>query len=504
VILMGILLALDAGTSSCRTVAFDLSGCPQVQSQLELTQHYPRAGWVEHDPCEIRDRQLQTLSVVLKELGERASDVVGVGIANQRETVIVWDRRTGEPVHNAIVWQDRRTSEAMAALQAEAGVAEMVQRRTGLVLDPYFSASKLKWLLDNVDGARSAAAAGHLAFGTVECWLLWSLTGGGTHATDVSNAARTMLYDIDRMAWDDELLALFDIPEAMLPEVVPCSGAFGEIEDMNGIAVHGMIGDQQSALFGQGCLASGDAKTTYGTGCFLLMNTGEHRAESTHGLLSTIAWQLDGGETNYALEGSVFMGGASIQWLRDGLKIIDSAADVNTLAASVPDVGGVVLVPAFAGLGAPEWDAWGRAAIFGMTRGTTGAHIARATLEGIAFSVRDVLAAMEQDSGVSLHELRVDGGAAASDLLMQMQADVLNTSVLRPKMLETTAWGAAAMAGLGSGVYASVEEIVGHWELDRRFEPDVGADHRTAKLRSWQRAVDRVRGWAREDDDETQ
>ena len=358
---MGILLALDAGTSSCRTVAFDLSGCPQVQSQLELTQHYPRAGWVEHDPCEIRDRQLQTLSVVLKELGERASDVVGVGIANQRETIIVWDRRTGEPVHNAIVWQDRRTSEAMAALQAEPGVAEMVQRRTGLVLDPYFSASKLKWLLDNVDGARSAAAAGHLAFGTVECWLLWSLTGGGTHATDVSNAARTMLYDIDRMAWDDELLALFDIPEAMLPEVVPCSGAFGEIQDMKGIAVHAMIGDQQSALFGQGCLASGDAKTTYGTGCFLLMNTGEHRAESTHGLLSTIAWQLDGGETNYALEGSVFMGGASIQWLRDGLKIIDSAADVNPLAASVPDAGGVVLVPAFAGLGAPEWDAWGRA-----------------------------------------------------------------------------------------------------------------------------------------------
>jgi len=501
---MGLLLALDAGTSSCRTVAFDLSGRVQVQSQLEFTQHYPRAGWVEHDPCEIRDRQMQTLSTVLRELGPRASDVLGVGITNQRETVVVWDRRNGEPIHNAIVWQDRRTSEAMEALHDEPGVAEMVQHRTGLVLDPYFSASKLKWLLDHVDNARAAATAGHLAFGTVECWLLWCLTGGRTHVTDASNAARTMLYDIDRLCWDDDLLALFNIPAAMLPEVVPCSGAFGEIDGMGGLAVHGLIGDQQSALFGQGCLCSGDAKTTYGTGCFLLMNTGDRRAESTHGLLSTIGWQLGDGTTAYALEGSVFMGGASIQWLRDGLKIIEHAADVNTLAALVPDAGGVVLVPAFAGLGAPEWDAWGRAAIFGMTRGTTDAHIARATLEGIALSVRDVLAAMEQDSGVPLHELRVDGGAAASDLLMQMQADALNASVLRPKMLETTAWGAAAMAGLGSGAYGGADEIVGHWHLDRRFDPEVDADHLAAKLRTWRRAVDRVRGWAKEDDDETQ
>ncbi|HCA38451.1 MAG TPA: glycerol kinase [Phycisphaerales bacterium] len=501
---MGILLALDAGTSSCRTVAFDLTGRPQSQSQQELTQHYPRAGWVEHDPLEIRDLQMQTLRAVLQDLGDRASEVVGVGITNQRETIVVWDLATGEPIYNAIVWQDRRTTEAMAALHAETGVAEMVQQRTGLVLDPYFSASKLKWVLDHVNGARAAAAAGKLAFGTVECWLLWSLTGGQRHATDVSNAARTMLYDIDRMCWDDQLLAMFNIPAAMLPEVVPCSGVFGEIDGLGGIAVHGMIGDQQSALFGQGCLSAGEAKTTYGTGCFLLMNTGECRAESSHGLLSTIAWQFGGGEVQYALEGSVFMGGASIQWLRDGLKIIDTAADVNPLAGSVPDAGGVVLVPAFAGLGAPEWDAWGRAAIFGMTRGTTDAHIARATLEGIAFSVHDVLAAMEEDSGVSLRELRVDGGAAASDLLMQIQADVLNTAVLRPQMLETTAWGAAAMAGLGSGVYTSVDEIARHWTVDRRFEPAVDADHRAAKLRSWQRAVDRVRGWAKEDDIETQ
>ena len=495
---MGILLALDAGTSSCRTVAFDFEGCPQSQSQQELTQHYPQAGWVEHDPLEIWDCQQRTLRQVLRDLGDRASEVAGVGITNQRETVIVWDRRTGEPIHNAIVWQDRRTSEAMAALHGEAGVADMVQARTGLVLDPYFSASKLRWLLDNVDGSRAAATAGKLAFGTVECWLLWNLTGGKTHATDISNAARTMLYDIDRCCWDDELLSLFNIPAAMLPEVVPCIGDFGSIEGMDGVAVRGMIGDQQSALFGQGCLNAGDAKTTYGTGCFLLMHTGERRAESTHGLLSTVAWQ-SGRLVQYALEGSVFMGGASIQWLRDGLKIIDTAADVNTLAGSVPDSGGVVLVPAFAGLGAPEWDAWGRAAIFGMTRGTTDAHIARATLEGIALSVRDVLAAMEEDSGVSLRELRVDGGAAASDLLMQIQADVLDTSVLRPKMLETTAWGAAAMAGLGSGVYASEDEISQHWTMDRRFEPAVDAAHRGAKLRSWQRAVDRVRGWAKEE-----
>jgi glycerol kinase len=496
---MGILLALDAGTSSCRTVAFDRAGRPQSQSQKELTQHYPRAGWVEHDPGEIWECQRQTLERVLQDLGDRVSEVTGVGITNQRETVVVWDRGTGEPIHNAIVWQDRRTSEAMAALHAEAGVAEMVRDRTGLVLDPYFSASKIKWLLDHVDGARAAATAGKLAFGTVECWLLWNLTGGKAHTTDISNAARTMLYDIDRCCWDDDLLALFNIPAAMLPDVVPCSGAFGEIEGSHGIAVHGMIGDQQSALFGQGCLAAGEAKTTYGTGCFLLMNTGDRRAESSHGLLSTIGWQLDGGQPQYALEGSVFMGGASIQWLRDGLKIIDTAADVNALAGSVPNAGGVVLVPAFAGLGAPEWDAWGRAAIFGMTRGTTDAHIARATLEGIAFSVRDVLAAMEEDSGVSLRELRVDGGAAVSDLLMQIQADVLNTAVLRPRSLERTAWGAAAMAGIGSGVYGSATEVADHWTLDRRFDPAAGADHRSRKLRSWQRAVDRVRGWAKED-----
>lgn len=498
---MAILLALDSGTSSCRTMAFDLDGKPQVSAQVELKQHFPHAGWVEHDPIDIRDCQMGTLASVVKQLGPRASEIVGVGIANQRETVVVWDRRTGEPIYNAIVWQDRRTSEAMEVLHGQPGVVDLVRASTGLVLDPYFSASKIKWILDHVDGSRAAAKAGHLACGTIECWLLWCLTQGETHVTDVSNAARTMLFDINRLCWDDELLSLFDIPGSMLPRVAACSGDFGSVAGFDGLRVHGLIGDQQSALFGQGCTQPGDVKTTYGTGCFLLMNTGTKKAQSTHGLLSTVAWQLDNEPPKYALEGSVFMGGASIQWLRDGLKIIDAAKDVNVLAASVPDTGGVVLVPAFAGLGAPEWDAWGRAAIFGMTRGTTDAHIARATLEGIACSVHDLLAAMEQDAGVSLREIRVDGGAAASDLLMQMQSDVLDAAVLRPTMLETTAWGAAAMAGLGAGVYSSVDEVSGHWKLDRRFEPNVDRDLRLKKLRLWQRAVGRVRGWAKEEDE---
>ena len=497
---MGILLAIDSGTSSCRTVAFDLAGQIQSCAQVELTQCFPRAGWVEHDPIEIRDLQLETLGQVVKQLGRRADEIVGIGITNQRETVLLWDRRTGQPIYNAIVWQDRRTTESMEALHDQPGVADLVADRTGLVLDPYFSASKIKWVLDHVDGSRSAARAGHLACGTIECWLLWCLTQGETHATDVSNASRTMLFDINRMCWDEDLLAEFDIPPSILPEVVPCNGDFGAVVGYDGLRVHGLIGDQQSALFGQGCIQTGDVKATYGTGCFLLMNTGHQKSQSSHGLLSTVAWQLEGESPTYALEGSVFMGGASIQWLRDGLKIIDSAVDVNTLAASVPDTDGVVMVPAFAGLGAPEWDAWGRAAIFGMTRGTTDAHIARATLEGIAWSVRDVLIAMEQDAGVSLREIRVDGGAAASDLLMQMQSDVIDASVLRPKMLEATAWGAAAMAGLGAGAYSSVNEITGHWALDRRFDPNVDSDHRLKKLQWWQRAVDRVRGWAKEDD----
>lgn len=496
------ILAVDSGTSSCRTVAFGLDGRFGHVSQQEFVQHYPRPGWVEHDATEILRVQVGTLQNVLA----RHADAVAVGITNQRETVVVWDRRTGQPIHHAIVWQDRRTADVMHTLQSQSDVVDLVRARTGLVMDPYFTASKLKWLLDEVDGARAAARDGHLAFGTIDCWLAWNLTGGvegGVHITDVSNASRTMLYDIHRGCWDADLLDVFDIPESVLPEVVDCAGDFGALR-INGdsnVRLHGMIGDQQSALFGQGCHSTGSAKTTFGTGCFLLMNTGEEAAPSEHGLLTTVAWRIPGGTMTYALEGSVFMGGASIQWLRDGLKIIDSARAVNDLAASVDDTEGVVLVPAFAGLGAPDWDAWGRAAIFGLTRGSTDAHVARATLEGIAMSVHDVLAAMTNDSGIELAEMRVDGGAAASDLLMQIQADVLGVSVHRPAMLETTAWGAAAMAGLGAGLFDSPEDVAAHWHLDRTFDPSGDPQRRERKLRTWRRAVDRVKGWAREDDD---
>ncbi|MCP4839395.1 MAG: glycerol kinase GlpK [Planctomycetes bacterium] len=495
---MAILLALDEGTSSCRTVAFDEDGHIKSVAQKELSQSYPQPGWVEHDALEIRDHQLGTLHEVLGSLGAESGDVAGIGITNQRETVVLWDRRTGEPIHPAIVWQDCRTADAMELLASDEAVAKLITDRTGLVLDPYFSASKLQWLLDHVEGARRAAKDGHLAFGTVECWLLWCLTNGQRHATDASNASRTMLYDIERGCWDEDLLALFDIPESVLPEVVPCCGAFGTALGNSGIPIAGMIGDQQAALFGHGCLEVGDAKTTYGTGCFLLLNTGHNKVRSEGGLLTTIGWQL-GNATTFAMEGSVFMGGASIQWLRDGLGIINSAADVNPLAETVSDTDGVVLVPAFTGLGAPYWDPWGRGAILGMTRGTTSAHIARATLEGIAMSVGDVFRAMEADAKIPLHELRVDGGAAASDLLMQIQSDVLDTAVLRPALLETTAWGAAAMAGLGTGVFDSPEDAATCWHLDRKFEPTGDDARRASKLRLWRSAVERVKGWAREE-----
>ncbi len=494
------LLALDSGTSSCRTIAFDLEGRIQHVVQKEFPLYYPEPGWVEQDPLEIANYQRATLEGVMKELGDRAGGVVGAGITNQRETVVLWDRRTGEPLHRAIVWQDRRTADFMAELAEDQTLVDLIRARTGLVLDPYFSGSKLKWLLDHVDGARAAAADGHLAFGTIDCWLLWHLTGGRQHATDASNAARTMLFDIHRQCWDESLLELFDIPESVLPEVVDCSGDFGAVDGMDAVHIRGMIGDQQSALFGQGCVTPGDAKTTYGTGCFLLMNTGSDVVQSSTGLLSTVAWRLNG-EVTAALEGSVFMGGAAIQWLRDGLGIIDSAPEVNPLAASVDDTGGVVMVPAFAGLGAPHWDAWSRGAVFGMTRGTTAAHIARATLEGISLRIVDVLGAMEKDSSVRLHELRVDGGAAASDLLMQIQANVLGTSVMRPCMLETTALGAAAMAGISAGVYGGVEEVGACWHLDQQFDPQIGDEDRDAIRSRWNHAIECVKGWAQRDDD---
>ena len=494
-------VAVDSGTSSCRTIVFSEQGEILASSQEAHAQSYPKPGWVEHDATEIRDVQVRTLREAVRQSGVGMEQIAGVGIANQRETSIVWDRRSGDPICPAIVWQDRRTSERMDRLASDSGVVDLIRTRTGLVPDPYFSASKLQWILDHIDGARAAADAGHLAFGTVECWLHWCLTGGARHITDESNAARTMLYDIVRRRWDEDLLAVFDIPASVLPEVVPCAGSFGLVTGLEGLEIRGMIGDQQAALIGQGCLARGDAKITYGTGCFLLMQTGDQLVEQGDGLLSTVAWSTPDEGIRYAIEGSVFMGGASIQWLRDGLGIIDTAPDVNALAGSVPDAGGVVMVPAFTGLGAPHWDAWGRAAIMGMTRGTTQAHIARATLEGIAFSVGDLLHAMEQRADVPIHGVRVDGGAAASDLLMQIQADVLDMDVVRPAMLETTAWGAAAMAGVAAGVLPGPPQGGEGTDAVSRFSPSAPAEYRASRLRQWMKAVDAVRGWAREDDD---
>ena len=435
----------------------------------------------------------------IQKAGIGPSDIAGIGITNQRETVVLWDRRTGKPIYNAIVWQDRRTAEMMKRWSG-GGNDQMVRDKTGLLIDTYFCASKLAWLLENIEGARAAAEAGHLAFGTIECWLLWNLTDGKVHATDESNACRTLLYNIHSRQWDEDLLSLFDIPAALLPEVVPCSGEFGTTTTLGGtIPIRGMIGDQQAALFGQACVQPGMAKSTFGTGCFLLLNTGEQPMVSQNNLLTTIAWSTADGICNYALEGSVFMGGATIQWLRDGLGIIKSAVDVNALAASVPDSGGVVLVPAFAGLGAPYWDAWARGSILGMTRGSTSAHIARAALEGIAFTVYDVLQSMKEDSGIALSEVRVDGGAAASDLLMQIQADLLNVEVLRPTLLETTAFGAAGMAALAAGLLAGPESMGEHWNLDRKFEPDMDSDNRERMLKQWQQGISRARCWAGEE-----
>ena len=498
---MTFLMALDEGTTSCRTIIFDLQGRQVAVAQHEFQQHFPQPGWVEHDAAEIWDTQRRTMEEAMASSGLQASDIASIGITNQRETVVLWDRQTGVPLHNAIVWQDRRTADDISRYDTEAH-QELVRSRTGLRLDPYFSATKLAWLLDEIDGARAAAEAGRLAFGTIDSWLLWNLTGGQVHATDVSNACRTLLYNLKTGEWDPELLALFGIPASVLPDVRPTSCDFGMTDtDLLGapVSIGGMIGDQQSALFGQACLEPGMAKTTYGTGCFLLMNTGTDIVQSEHGLLTTVAWQLEGQPAIHALEGSIFMGGASIQWLRDGLGIIDSAPQVNELADSVEDNGGVIVVPAFAGMGAPVWDPYARATIQGLTRGTTAAHIALATLEGIACQVVDLLHAMEGDSGVRLSEVRVDGGAAASDKLMQIQADLLDRPVLRPTVLETTAQGAAFMAGLSCGVFKSVDDIAEQWAIDRRFEPAMEQKHRKKHLAIWHRAVDRSRHWIEED-----
>jgi glycerol kinase len=492
---MPFVLALDQGTTSSRAILFDHAGSIRAVAQREFAQLYPQPGWVEHDPMEIWATQSAVMTEVLAKAAVAPADVAAIGITNQRETTVLWERATGRPVANAIVWQDRRTAPMCDALRT-AGHEPTFTRKTGLVLDAYFSGTKLKWLLDNVPGAREHATRGELAFGTVDSWLIWNLSGGTKHVTDASNASRTLLFDIRRGDWDDELLGLLDVPRAVLPTVVPSSGVCAEaaVAGMS-VPIAGIAGDQQAALFGQACLEPGLAKNTYGTGCFLLLNTGPTAVTSNNHLLTTVAWRR-GGTTDYALEGSVFIAGALVQWLRDGLKIIRSAAEVEALAASVPDNGGVYLVPAFAGLGAPHWDAYARGAIFGLTRGATGAHLARAALEAIAFQSAEVLRAMEADAGLKLTELRVDGGAAANDLLMQIQADILGVEVVRPKVLETTALGAAYLAGLAVGYWRDEGDITANWQVARRFEPAMSRAQAATLTAGWEKAVARAKGWA--------
>jgi len=492
---MPFVLALDQGTTSSRALVFDHAGAVRGMAQQELRQIYPEPGWVEHDPTEIWATQSGVMHEALTKAGITSRDVAAIGVTNQRETTVLWERATGRPLANAIVWQDRRTAPMCDALRA-AGHEATFTAKTGLVLDPYFSGTKLKWLLDNVPGARRRAARGELAFGTIDSWLLWQLTKGGVHVTDPSNASRTLLYDIHTGAWDDELLHLLEIPREVLPRVVPSSGvaATAALGGVN-VPVAGIAGDQQAALFGQACDLSGLAKNTYGTGCFLLLNTGAQAVASKNRLITTVAWDLGAGRS-YALEGSVFVGGAAVQWLRDGLKLIQNAADVEALAASVPDNGGVFFVPAFAGLGAPHWDAYARGAMFGLTRGSTGGHIARAALESIAFQSADVLFAMERDTGLPLTELRVDGGATANELLMRFQADLLGVPVVRPEVLETTALGAAYLAGLGVGYWKDAAEIHANWRVARRFEPSMSRDRAAALRAGWEKAVSRTKRWA--------
>ena len=483
---MKFVLALDQGTTSSRTILFDETGKAVHSAQREFTQHYPQPGWVEHDADEIWASQEMTLAEVLSRSDRRS--IVGLGISNQRETTVVWDAASGEAVCNAIVWQDRRTAEHCARLK-EAGREAEVTARTGLRLDPYFSASKVEWILDHVEGARDKAEAGRLRFGTIDSWLVWKLTGGAVHVTDVSNASRTNLFNIHSLDWDDALLEIFRVPRSMLPGVVDSSAVVGE---WGGIPIAGMAGDQQAALFGQACFDPGMAKNTYGTGCFLLMNTGGEAVSSRNGLLTTVAWRI-GGEVSYALEGSVFIGGALCQWFRDEIQMVSSAPELDELAATVPDSGGCVVVPAFTGLGAPHWDPYARGAVFGLTRGTSRAHLCRASLEAVALQSVELLECMEKDSGVELVELRVDGGAARSNLLMQIQSDFLQRRVVRPSNIETTALGAAALAGLATGVWKDQGEFRERWGVDRRFEP-VEGDHAGIRAR-WDRAVERVKGW---------
>ena len=490
------IMALDAGTTSNRCILFDQEGRVRAAAQKEFPQIFPKPGWVEHDAREIWATQLGVAVEAMGKIGATAADIAAIGITNQRETTVVWDRATGEPVYNAIVWQCRRTSAYCDELKAR-GYAEAIRRKTGLVVDAYFSGPKIRWILDNVPGARRRAEAGELLFGTVETWLIWLLTGGRVHVTDYSNASRTMLFNINTLDWDEELLDLMDIPRSMLPTPVPSSQVYGETDPGffgRSIPIAGAAGDQQAALFGQACFTPGQAKNTYGTGCFLLMNTGDKPVFSSSGLVTTVAWGL-GSRVSYALEGSIFVAGAAIQWLRDEMRLIDSAADSEYHAGKVSDTAGCYVVPAFTGLGAPYWDQYARGAIVGLTRGVNKNHIIRATLESIAYQVSDVLEAMRADSGIALTSLKVDGGASSNNVLMRLQADILQVTVHRPVCVETTALGAAYLAGLAVGYWSSQEEIARNWAVDRTFLPAITTQERDKKLQGWKRAVIRAFDW---------
>lgn len=494
------ILALDQGTTSSRAIIFDHAGQMVGIAQKEFTQIFPQPGWVEHDPAEIWSTQLGVAAEAIVKAGLTAKDIAAIGITNQRETTVVWERSTGKAIGNAIVWQDRRTAAYCEELKKQ-GLEPMIREKTGLVLDAYFSGTKIKWMLDHIPGAREKANAGELAFGTVDSWLLWNLTAGEVHATDVSNASRTLLFNLHTQNWDEEILTIFDIPKSMLPEVRSNSEVYGYTQQLLAparIPIAGMAGDQQSALFGQLCHTPGMVKNTYGTGCFMLMQTGNKPVLSKHNLLTTVAWKING-EMQYALEGSVFIAGAVVQWLRDGLHLIRNSAEVEALAQSVSDNGGVYIVPAFAGLGAPYWDQEARGTIVGLTRGSEKGHIALAALESICYQTRDVLVAMEADSGIPIRELRVDGGATVNDLLMQFQSDMLNVSVVRPKIIETTALGAAYLAGLAVGFWKSVDDIQGYWQADQTYVSKMEEAPRAQYLKGWKRAVHAVLAWSRDD-----
>ncbi len=493
---MKCVLALDQGTTSSRAILFDHAGRVRSVAQQEFKQHYPRPGWVEHDPEEIWETQQYTARQVMHHAGVHSEDIAAIGITNQRETTVVWNRKTAQPIHNAIVWQDRRTADSCAALKA-AGQETRFHDKTGLYLDPYFAGTKVKWLLDHIDGARAQAERGELAFGTIDSWLIWKLTNGDQHITDVTNASRTLLFNIHTLDWDNDLLETLGIPRSMMPDVRASSELYGSVSKYLcecGCSIAGMAGDQHAALFGQSCFEEGTSKNTYGTGSFTLMNTGRSPVASHNKLLTTVAWQQNG-DTRYALEGSVFIAGAVVQWLRDELGIIQSSADIEALAAQVPDTGGVFFVPAFAGLGAPHWDPHARGTIIGLTRGSNRSHLARAALESMCFQSMEVLKAMEKDVGSSTSILRVDGGASVNNLLMQLQADLLQVPVERPKMIETTAFGAAALAGLAVGFWKGLDEVSAIRKVDRVFEPQISADEAESRFAEWLRAVERSREW---------